>query len=55
MHWFFQQTTEEDPDEGIKDIVELVLKKMVSLKDVVRLFKWTVSSCHTSEVVIGEF
>jgi len=24
-----KQTTEEDPDEGIKDLVELALKKMV--------------------------
>ena len=24
-----KQTTEEDPDEGIKDLVEITLKKMV--------------------------
>ena len=27
-----KQTTEEDPDEGIKDLVEITLKKMVGLK-----------------------
>ena len=26
----WQQPTEEDPDEGIKDLVEITLKKMVS-------------------------
>ena len=25
-----KQTTDEDPDEGIKDLVEITLKKMVS-------------------------
>ena len=28
---FFQQPTEEDPDEGVKDLVEIILKKMVYL------------------------
>ena len=26
---FLQQPTEEDPDEGVKDLVEIILKKMV--------------------------
>ena len=28
--FLLQQPTEEDPDEGIKDLVEITLKKMVS-------------------------
>ena len=34
-----RQPTEEDPDEGIKDLVEITLKKMVS--------------SHQSSVVLG--
>ena len=29
-HCLVKQPTEEDPDEGVKDLVELMLKKMVS-------------------------
>ena len=28
-HCLVKQPTEEDPDEGVKDLVELMLKKMV--------------------------
>lgn len=28
-----KQPSEEDPDEGIKDLVEITLKKMVRFKD----------------------
>ena len=33
VQFFFQQPTEEDPDEGVKDLVEIILKKMVCLID----------------------
>ena len=32
-----KQPTEEDPDEGIKDLVETMVKKMVSLYVCIRL------------------
>jgi len=30
IFYIFQQPTEEDPDEGVKDLVEIILKKMVT-------------------------
>ena len=33
-----KQTSDEDPDEGIKDLVELALKKMVPLAQNVYFF-----------------
>ena len=32
MLFIIQQQTEEDPDEGVKDLVEMTLKKMVCFK-----------------------
>ena len=42
-HCLVKQPTEEDPDEGVKDLVDLMLKKMVSslsycLTEIVRNF-----------------
>ena len=33
MFLIIQQQTEEDPDEGVKDLVEMTLKKMVCFKN----------------------